>query len=46
MIRRGWWSLRPTVEGKRVGLVEFGRGRWVGVAWGEVREWEDRLGTR
>jgi hypothetical protein len=33
-------------EGKRVGLVEFGRGRWVGVAWGEVREWESGLGTR
>lgn len=35
MIRRGWWSLRPTVEGKRVGLVEFGGGgdgwEWLGV---------------
>jgi hypothetical protein len=44
MIRRGWWSLRR--RGKRVGLVEFGTGRWVRVAWGKVREWENRLGTR
>lgn len=34
MIRRGWWSLRPTVEGKRVGLVEFWEGAMGGSGLG------------